>query len=216
MQHLEAVGKCIKLGFASFRSVTIIHDHILDLQIVIDRMDGHLRLNLKPGGQHRKCLHESVAESTVSGHDILDLTVKKPVDAAAHDGIAEIMKRPFVLCKIRGRKPVPHHHVRIVAKHLVRHLAGILHRVGVIAVHHDIALRLDFPEHTPDHISFPLHMLIPDHGSRLFCKFHSPVTGIIVIHINHCLRQRALRVLHHLGYGFLLVIARNQNRYFIH
>ena len=179
-------------------------------------MDRHLCLNLKTGRQDRKCLHESVAESPVAGHDILDLAVKQPVDAAAYDGITKIMERTLILREIRGGKPVPHHHIRIAVKYFIDHLACIFHRISVIAVYHNITLRLNLPEHAPDHITLALHIFMAYYGSRLSGQFYRTVTGIIIIYIHHRLRQRCLCIPHHLGDRLFLVIARDQYCYLIH
>ena len=172
-------------------------------------MDRHLRLYLKSGGQHRKGLHEPVTERPVTCHDIFDLTVEQPVDAAAHDGVAEVVEGPLILRKICGRQPVTHYHVRIAVKHLVHHPGRVLHRIGIIPVHHDIALRLDLAEHAPDHIALALHVLMPDHCPFCLGQLHGAVAGIVIIHIDHRLRQSRFRVPHHLGDRLLFVITRN-------
>ena len=65
-------------------------------------MDGHLRLDLKALGEHRKGLHKAIAESPEPRHDILDFTVKKTVDTGTHQRISHIVKGPLVLRKVGG------------------------------------------------------------------------------------------------------------------
>ena len=135
--------------------------------------------------------------------------MKKSVDAAAHDRISKIVERSFILRKVCGGKPVPHHHIRIVLKNLVRHLSGILHRIGVVAIHHNVTLRLYFPEHSADHIAFALHVFISDHRAGVPCKLHRAVAGIIVININHRLGQRFSGIPNYFRNGLFLIITGN-------
>ena len=179
-------------------------------------MDRHLCLDLKSFGQHRKSFYKTIAESPVACHNIFNITAKQPVNASPHQTVSHIMKRPFIFSKIRGRQPVPHHHIRIMIQHLVHHLCGILHRVSVIPVHHYITLRLHLAEHAPNHISFPLHILIPHQRSRLCGQLRRSVAGVIIIYINHRLRQSGSCILHYFGNRFFLVITRYQHCYLIH
>ena len=126
------------------------------------------------------------------------------------------MEGPFVLREIGRGQTIANHHIGILIQDKIHHFRSILHGIGVISVHHDIALRIDFTEHPPDDISLALHVLISHNRSGGFCKLCRPVRGIVVVHVNHGLRQNPLRVCHHLGNGFFFVVARNQNRNLIH
>ena len=138
------------------------------------------------------------------------------IDAAPDQTVSHIMERTLVFHKIGGGQPVAHHHVRIMVQHLVHHLRCIFHGICIIPVHHYIAFRIDFPEHSADYIPLPLHVFITDYCSRLRGKLHGPVTGIIVIHIHNCFRQRLFGIRNHFTDGFLLVVAWYQNRNLIH
>ena len=133
--------------------------------MIVDRMDCHFRLNLKPLGKNRKGFNKSIAESPEPGHDILYLTAKQMVDASPDKTVPHIVEGPLIFLKIRGGKPVPYHHVRIMAKHLFHHLGSKLHRISVIPVHHDITPGINLPEHTPYHVPFALHIFRTHHCS---------------------------------------------------
>ena len=149
-------------------------------------------------------------------HDVLDFTVKQAVDAPSDQRVPEIVEGPFILREIGGGQTVSDHHVGIFIQDKIHHFRSVLHGIGIVSVHHDIALRINFTEHPPDDISLALHVLISHNRPGGFCKLRRPVRGIVVVHVNHCFRQSSLRVCHHLGNGFLFVVARNQNRNLIH
>ena len=85
------------------------------------------------------------------------------------------MERPLVLFKIRGRQSVSDHHIHMFVKNQICHLRRVLRRIGVIAVRHDIALRVNFPEHSPYHVSLSLHILVSDNSTGIPCKLGSTV-----------------------------------------
>ncbi len=216
MEHLKPVRKGVQFRFTPLGSVAIVHNHIFNLHIIVDRMDGHFRLYLKTCGKHWESFYKAVAERAVPCHNVLDITMEKPVDAAAHDGVAKIVERSFILRKISGGKPVSHHHVRAVEKHLIHHFPRILHGIGIVSVHHDIALRLYLAEHSAHHISFSLHMLIADHRTGIPRKFYRSIAGIIIVDIDHCLRQCLSGIPNYLRNSLFLIITGNQYCYLIH
>ena len=46
-QNTEAVSEGIQLRGASLRPIALIHDHDLDLHVVVDRVNRHFRVNIK-------------------------------------------------------------------------------------------------------------------------------------------------------------------------
>ena len=184
--------------------------------MVVNPVDCHFRFNFKSLREYRKGFYKSIAERPEACHNILDFTAKQTVDAGPHQGISHIVEGSFVFFKIGGGKPVPHHHIRIVMKNLVHHGRRKFHGIGVVAIHHDIALCVYFTEHTPDDVAFPLHILLPYDCSFLSGNFPCFVRGIVVIYINYCLRQGLPAVPYYLGNGFFFIIAWNQDCNFIH
>ena len=71
-------------------------------------------------------------------------------------------------------------------------------------------------EHPADHVPLALLALPTDYSTVVPRQLHRPVGGIVVIDIDHGLRQRRLYIVHHLGYGLLLIITGNQYCYFFH
>ena len=126
------------------------------------------------------------------------------------------MEGTLVFLKIGGGEPVPHHHIRIMVQNPVHHLRCKFHGIGIVPIHHNITLGFYLPEHTPDHISLSLEIFIAQHCPVLPGNFGGAVCRIIIIHINHRFRQRSFGVLYYLGNCLFLIIAGNQNSYFVH
>ena len=101
-------------------------------------------------------------------------------------------------------------------QNLIHHLGSELHGIGVVPVHHDIATGLNLPEHSADHVPLSLHVLMADHRTRRLCKLCGPVRGIVVIYVNHRLRQRNPCVGHHLGDCLFLIVTGNQHCDLVH
>ena len=138
-------------------------------------MDRHLCLDFKTGGQYRECLDELIAEGTIAGHDIPYIAVKQTVDTSTDQAVTEVMERALVLCEICGGQTVSHHHIRIVTKYLLHHLRCRIHRIGIVSVHHDIALCIHLTEHPADDIALSLHIFISHNGTGTLCNFRCPV-----------------------------------------
>ena len=135
----------------------------------------------------------------------------------AHQLVAEVVEGPLVLRKVGGREPVAHHHVHSPVQHLGDHFRGKLRRIGVVPVHHQVALGVDLPEHAADHVALALLVLMAHHSPGSRGDLRRAVGGVVVIYINDAaFRQHRLEVRHHLGNGFALIIAGNQYRYLIH
>ena len=119
------------------------------------------------------------------------------------------MERSLILFEIRGGQTVTNHHIRLMFQYLLRHLCRIFQRVGIVTVDHDIAECIDLAEHPADHIALALPRLRTHHCAGFPGQFRGTVRGIVVIDIDHRLRQSRLRVLYHFRYGLFLVITWN-------
>ena len=84
------------------RAVTIVHNDIFDLHMVVDCMDCHLGFDFKALGKHRKGLHKAVAKCPITGHNVLNIGVEQMIDAPPNKAVAEVVKRPFIFGKICG------------------------------------------------------------------------------------------------------------------
>ena len=126
------------------------------------------------------------------------------------------MKGPPVLREIGGGKPVAHCHVCFVLQNAADHLRCALRGVSIVPVHHEITLRVHFPEHPPDHIALALAVFMayfcPDSCGNVRCS----VRGIVIINIDYCFRQDFPEIFYDLFYGPALIEARDQYCCFIH
>lgn len=53
-ENLQTVRAGVQFGLAALRAVSVVYDDICNIHILVHGMDGHLCLNLKALGQHRK------------------------------------------------------------------------------------------------------------------------------------------------------------------
>ena len=167
-------------------------------------------------GKDREALDEQRTERAVSGHDIRHMTAEKAVDQLSHKDVPTVVERALVLREICGGKAVADHHVVAVAQYAIRHGTGVLRRVSVVSVDHQIALRIDLAEHRPDHVALALSPLVAHDGAGGAGDLVRPVGGVVVVNIDRGIRQRRTVILHYLGDGGTFVVARYQNGNFIH
>ena len=156
-------------------------------------------------------LHKGPAESPVACHDVFHVAVKDIVDEAPHQHIAEIMERTLVLLEIGARKAVAYHHVAPFLQHQAAHLAGMVGRIGVIAINHQVAVGIDIPEHGAYHIALALTALIAHLGSRTARYLVGTVGRVVVVYIDGGLGQRSLEVGHYFCNGLALIVARHEH-----
>ena len=84
--------------------------------------------------------------------------------------------------------------------------------VGVVAIDQDIDVGFDIGEHAADDVAFALQALAPhDRAGRPRLQ-HRMVGGVVVVDVDHGVRQRPLEVRHDLADRGFLVSARDQHR----
>ena len=174
-------------------------------------MDGHFRLDLKPLAQHREGLDELIAERPVAGHDIADAALEDGIHQPLYQPVAHIMEGTLILRVVSGGQTVAHHHIHLAFQHQIHHFPGVFRRVGVVAVDHQVAVRVDLPEHGADHIALSLTVLVAHNGPRLPSDVVGMVGGVIIIDVNIRFRQGGAVIPDHLGDGFRFIIAGDQH-----
>ena len=157
-------------------------------------MDRHLCLDLKTAAQHRKCLHELIAESPVAGHDVPDRGVEQTIDRRTHEVVAEIVKAALVFSFIRAGEAVADYHVGVAVKDEVHHGIGSLCRVCVVRVYHNVGFGVDFPEHSPDHIALSLTVLVTDDGAGGGSEGDRVIRRVVIVDIDNCIREGGFEV----------------------
>jgi len=178
-------------------------------------MDAHLGFYFKSLGEYREGFYKSIAESPAAGHNVLYLGFEKAVDGKAHQGVAETVEGPFVLGEIGGGKAVPHYHVRMAEQDFIRHGSGSIGGVGVVAVNHDVALGVDFPEHAPDHIALALEGFAADDGACPAGQCSGIIGGVVVVNIDGSFGKGVFPVSHYFSYGAAFIVAWDQDCDFI-
>ena len=84
--------------------------------------------------------------------------------------------------------------------------------VGVVAVDHDVDVRLDIGEHPPHDIAFSRQGLAPHDRTGCGRGLAGPVRGVVVVNVDLGARQCVPEVLDHLGDRGFLVEAGHDNR----
>ena len=169
-------------------------------------MDCHLGLDLEASREYGIGLDEGEVERAVSGHDIGDVRIEQAVDGTADQPVAEVVEGPLVLLEVGGGEPVADDHV-VAVEHLGHHGGCRVGRVGVVAVGHDVHVRVDVLEHGPDHVALALAGLAANDGALGCGDLGGAVRGVVVVHVDGRIRQGVLEVAHHLADGDLLVVA---------
>ena len=169
-------------------------------------MDCHLGLDLEASREYGIGLDEGEVERAVSGHDIGDVRIEQAVDGTADQPVAEVVEGPLVLLEVGGGEPVADDHV-VAVEHLGHHGGCRVGRVGVVAVGHDVHVRVDVLEHGPDHVALALAGLAANDGALGCGDLGGAVGGVVVVHVDGRIRQGVLEVAHHLADGDLLVVA---------
>ena len=101
VDHPDSVRIGIELADTSLRTIPVFDDSILDIQVSVRGMDGHLRFDLKAFGKNREGFDKAEVEGPVAGHDVPDIRLEEMVDSLSHKSVSKIMKQPFVFFKIR-------------------------------------------------------------------------------------------------------------------
>ena len=207
--HLDAVAHGVKLADGSGRTVAVLNWHLEQTQVVVQRVDGHLGLNLEAARQHGVGFDECEREGTVSGHDVGDIRMEQAVDGTAHQAVAEVVEWTLVLLEVGGAQAVADYHV-VAFGDLLDHGGCRVSWVGVVAIRHDVHVGVDVFEHGSDHVAFALARLLADDCALAGRDFRRAVGGVVVIHVNVGARQCCLEITHYLADGDFLVIARQQ------
>lgn len=207
--HLDAVAHGVKLADGTFRTVAVLNRHLEQTQVVVQRVDGHLGLNLEAARQHGVGFDECEREGTVSGHDVGDIRMEQAVDGTAHQAVAEVVEWTLVLLEVGGAQAIADYHV-VAFEDLVHHGRGCVRGVGVVAVGHDVHVGVDVLEHGANHVAFALARFLADDCALAGRDFRRAVGGVVVIHVNVGARQCCLEITHYLADGDFLVIARQQ------
>ena len=207
--HLDAVAHGVEFADGAFWAIAVLDRHLVEAQVVVQRVDGHLGLNLEAARQHGVGFDEGEREGTVAGHDVGDVGVEQAVDRTAHQTVTEVVERALVLLEVGGAQAVADYHV-VAFEHLIHHDGRRVCRIGVIAIRHDVHVGVDVFEHGANHVAFALAWFLADDCALAGRDFRRAVGGVVVIHVNVGARQCCLEITHYLADGDFLVIARQQ------
>lgn len=209
--HLDAVAHGVKLADGSGRTVAVLNWHLEQTQVVVQRVDGHLGLNLEAARQHGVGFDECEREGTVSGHDVGDIRMEQAVDGTAHQAVAEVVEWTLVLLEVGGAQAVADYHV-VAFGNLLDHGGCRVGWVGVVAIRHDVHVGVDVFEHGANHVAFALARFLADDGPFRRRDLGGAVGGVVVIHVNVGIRQCCFEIAYHFADGDFLVVTRKKYR----
>ena len=114
-------------------------------QVIVQGLKRHLRLHLKTPGHNRHLPDKVTVESSVPGHNVLQLALKDQVDQADDQFVPEHMKGsegslPEFL------KPVAYNHVRSLIDNGPQQFVNLLRRVGVVSINQNVQIRRPHPQ----------------------------------------------------------------------
>ena len=207
---LDAVAHRVELGHGAGGPVAVLYGHFVQSQVVVQRVDGHFRLDLEAAREHGVGFDEGEAERAVTGHDVSDVRAEQVVDGAADKAVAEVVERTLVLLEVCGGEAVADDHV-VAFEHLGNHAGRSVGGVGVVAVGHHVHVRVDVFEHGADDVAFALAWLLAYDGTFRSGDLGGAVGGVVVVYVDGRVGQRRTEVAHHLADGHLFVIARQQH-----
>lgn len=203
----DAVSHGVELTDGTFRAIAVLDRHLVKTQVVVQRVYGHLGLDLKTAREHGVGLDEGEREGAVAGHDIGNVRIEQTVDGATDQAVTKIMEWTLVLLEIRGTQSVTNHHV-IAFKDFIHHSRSRISRISIVAIGHDVHVSIDILEHGSNHIALALAWLLTDDRTSIGCNLSRAVGGVVVIHVHVGVRQRFPEVVHYLTDGDFLVVAR--------
>lgn len=209
--HLDAVAHGVELADGTLGAVAVLNRHLKQAQIVVQRVDGHLGLNLEASRKHRIGFDEREREGTVAGHDVGDVRMEQAIDGTTYQTVTEVVEWSFVLLEVGGAQSVANHHI-VAFEHLIHHGRRRVCRIGVIAICHDVHVGVDVFEHGANHVALALSWLLADDCALAGRDFRRAVGGVVVIHVNVGIRQCCFEIAYHLADGDFFVVTGKKYR----
>lgn len=204
---LDAVSHGVELADGAFRAIAVLDRHLVQTQIVVQRVDGHLGLYLEAAREHGVGLDEGEREGAVAGHDIGNVCIEQTIDGATNQAVTKIMEWTLVLLEVCGAQTVADHHI-VAFEDFIHHGWSRISRISIVAIGHDVHVGIDILEHGSNHIALALSGLLTDDCTRTGCNLSRAVGGVVIVHVHVGIRQRFFEVAHYLADGDFLVVAR--------
>lgn len=98
----------------------------------------------------------------------------------------------------------------MIPKNSTHHCRCGFCRICIIAIHENIAVRIDFPKHGAHDVALALAVLMSNDCSGLLRYFCSPIRRIIVIDIHYRLRHHPPKISDDLSNRQCLIPTRNE------
>ena len=187
-------------------TIAILYNYVFYIHIFVNSMYTHLCFNFKSLRKNRESLNKSIAEGSITRHNIFYVVFKQCIDTCSHYGITKIMKRSLILFKISRRKPIPNYHISSINKDFIHHLFNLICRICIISINHYITLCINFSKHTSYYISFSLLKFISYNSTCFSRNLISSVCWVIIINIYYCLRELFSKICNHLFNSFWFII----------
>ena len=150
-----------------------------NLALVIQRLNGQFGFNLETGGNDRNRLQGASVEDSVSAQDVVQVRAHDFVNTEANQFIPHDMQISERLIGVITQ-PRPDRHVGLSVLDGFDQFMDRLGRVGVVAVDHDIEVRIDAGEHRIDDKPLALTRFEDHAGRGVFGDFGRRVGAALV------------------------------------
>ena len=77
------------------------------------------------------------------------------------------MEWSLIFLKIRTRETVTYNHIITIIQYFIAHFAGILSRIGIISIYHDVAIGINLSKHRTNNITFSLTTFVAHFSTSL-------------------------------------------------
>jgi hypothetical protein len=152
---------------------------------------------------------EAARHHAVARQDIGEAVAEQARDQLVEEAVAGPVAG--TIGGLRSADAYAHHHVGIALDQRLDEPAGRARIVGQVSVGQHIDVGVDVGEHAPHDVALALVGLEPhDRGGGLR-HLGGAVGGVVVVYVDVGGRQRATKVLDHLGDGGFLIMTRQQN-----
>ncbi len=180
-----------------------------DRERQLQGVNRQFRLDVEPGGQHRKRLHEPAGQHLVSRQHVLDTVAENHPHRPREQKIAEAV--PVPVSGIVRLAAYAVHQIERTCPGAVDHRRCQRRIIGIVAIRHHIEIGLDVTEHAADDVAFALQRLVPHHRTGLPGDRRRIVGRVVVKNVDRGLGQRAPKRMNHVGNRNFLVEAGKQN-----
>ena len=212
-QHENTVGAGFELGDAAIGPGAVGGLDFLDDEAAVEGLEGELGFDIEADGGDGNEFGGFAGEGAVAGKDVGDAGLENPVDDAADELVTQDVEVAEG-AGLMGLEAAGDGHVRVTIEDGVEEEIDGGGVVGVVAIHQNEDVGIDFFEHGSDDVALALAFFPADGGAGGAGVLNGAVGAIVVKDINLGARESLTEVADDLGDGFFLLVTGNEDRDF--